>query len=62
LGVHLSSSSPKPGACQQGEAENHVAAGHIDGIRDLVNGYAPAEGRPADVDVQTLYELVMGDL
>src|ERR1700687_4514749 len=30
--------SPKPGACQQGEAENQVAGGDINGFRGLVNG------------------------
>src|SRR6202166_5298922 len=49
---------PKPGACQQDEAENQVAGGGIDGFRCKVNGQAQRRGdwrHPI-----TLYELVIG--
>jgi hypothetical protein len=47
-------SQPKPGACQQDEAENQVAGGDINGKRHPVNG-APVWGRQI-----TLYKLVIG--
>jgi hypothetical protein len=55
LGVHLRR-SPKPGACQQDEAENKVAGGDLNGFGHKVNGAAP--WNPADGTL-TLYELVI---
>jgi hypothetical protein len=56
FGVHLER-SPKPGACQQDEAENQVAGGHINAFRGQVNGQAPPRGPR-----MRLYELVMAGI
>jgi hypothetical protein len=46
---------PKSAACQQGEAENHVAGGGIDGFRRKVN----VAHNAAAMRHIALYELVM---
>src|SRR5665213_578798 len=60
LGDHLSR-SPNTAACQQDEAENHVAGGGIDGFRRWSTPCTLCAIRAARMHHIALYKLVMAD-